>query len=182
MKEAHALTARLEGNVQFPYLCLLISGGHTLLVIVHSVGHHEILDSCLDDSIGEVYDKAASILSIDWLPEFGPGAAVEKIALEGREDFILFTEPLSKKGIKNNFSFSGLKSALSRAAEEHLRPELSYPNQKRIKADLAASFQKTACGHLLTRLRQAFDKKNVAGCQNLVVSGGVARNRYIRHK
>lgn len=172
--EAHALTVRLESEaVEFPYLCLLVSGGHTLLLHVTGVSSYRIIGSTLDDSIGEAFDKVSVMLGFDWLKGEGPAAALEKEALLGNSSRFHFTLPLSKKGIKNNFSFSGLKTRVKNQIES--MKELTQSD----KQDLACSFQNTAILHVTNRIREALKlEKYAASC--IVVAGGVAKNNVLR--
>jgi len=165
--EAHALSARLTEDVQFPYLLLLASGGHCQLIHVKALGVYTILGGTLDDAAGETFDKVARLLG---LPYPG-GPEVEKCALTGDENRFLFPRPLlHQKGY--NFSFSGLKTAVLREVQNqgtHLDENKNH---------IAASFQKAVTDVFLGRLASAMDE--FSNLDTVVVAGGVAANQYIR--
>jgi N6-L-threonylcarbamoyladenine synthase len=172
--EAHALTARLTAPtgapLEFPYLLLLVSGGHCQLLDVEGVGRYRRLGTTIDDAAGEAFDKAAALLGLG----FPGGPALERAAATG--DPTRFTLPRPMLGRPNaDFSFSGLKTALRQVAAEQTLDEHT-------KADLAASFQAAITASLVDRTRRAihmFEAKHGAG-RPLVVAGGVAANRAIR--
>ncbi len=188
--EAHALTARLTGNVEFPYLLLLVSGGHCQILLAKGVGNYEKIGETMDDALGEAFDKVAQMLG---LPYPG-GPAIEKIALVGDENRFKFSRPLidgiAKKEHLFDFSFSGLKTAVRRQIEKLTNQEFSHftsaqkLNQKD-KNDLAASFQRTASEILLNRLENVMNSENESrkiadlNLKKLIIAGGVAANRYI---
>ncbi len=163
--EGHALSVRLTEDAPFPYLLLLVSGGHCQLLIVHGVGKYELLGETLDDALGEAFDKTAKMLGLG----FPGGPAVEKMAKLGNADAVKLPIPLHKKG-GCDFSFSGLKTAVRMASKE-AAPE-----------DICASFQQAATASVMERLHAAFaecEKRHVKpSC--LVVAGGVAANIYIK--
>ncbi|MES2137696.1 MAG: tRNA (adenosine(37)-N6)-threonylcarbamoyltransferase complex transferase subunit TsaD [Pseudomonadota bacterium] len=161
--EGHALSPRLvDPDLEFPYLLLLISGGHCQLLEVRGVGDYRRLATTIDDAAGEAFDKAAKLLG---LPYPG-GPAIERLAAEGDPDSVPLPRPLVGSG-EPHFSFAGLKSAVQRAAVsgEH-RP-----------ADIAASFQQAVVDCLVDRTRLALQHSDAA---TLVVAGGVAANEAIR--
>jgi N6-L-threonylcarbamoyladenine synthase len=170
--EGHALTARLTDAVDFPYLLLLVSGGHTQLVLVRGVGRYERWATTIDDALGEAFDKTAKLIG---LPYPG-GPSVEKAALRG--DASRFSLPRPLKGeARPDFSFSGLKTAVRQAATA------VAPLSDQDVADIAASFQLAVTetlaervGKSLARFRVAFPEVTPV----LVVAGGVAANRAIR--
>lgn len=171
--EGHALTARLTHGLEFPYLLLLVSGGHTQLILVKGVGSYERWGTTIDDALGEAFDKTAKLLS---LPYPG-GPAVEKAALEGDEE--RFDLPIPMRGDKSfDFSFSGLKTAVRQTATKH------QPLSDRDVADLCASFQKSVIATLGERLSRALDqyasRDDLPPKPSLVVAGGVAANQKIR--
>jgi N6-L-threonylcarbamoyladenine synthase len=169
--EGHALTARLTDGVQFPYLMLLVSGGHSQFVLVRGVGDYEKWGGTIDDALGEAFDKVAKLLSLG----HPGGPAVERIAKGGDPSRFKFPRPLLREE-RLDFSFSGLKTAVRLKAEE-LAP-LSDHNV----ADIAASFQDTVAAIVETRSRQALERFAAAfpGQEmRLVVAGGVAANRRI---
>lgn len=171
--EGHALTPRLTDRLEFPYLVLLVSGGHTQIVHVKGLGRYERWASTIDDALGEAFDKTAKLLG---LPYPG-GPHVERTASQGNPKRFSFPRPM-KGDPRPDFSFSGLKTAVRRAASE-----LAPLSQEDI-ADLCASFQAAVTESLsdrvarsLTRFRKKYPKLPQ---QTLVVAGGVAANEAIR--
>ena len=161
--EGHALSPRLvDPDLEFPYLLLLVSGGHCQLLEVQSVGEYHRLATTIDDAAGEAFDKAAKLLG---LPYPG-GPAIEELAAEGDAGAVLLPRPLVGSG-EPHFSFAGLKSAVQRAVVSgNYRP-----------ADIAASFQQAVVDCLVDRTRLALERSDAPA---LVVAGGVAANRAIR--
>ena len=161
--EGHALSPRLvDPDLEFPYLLLLVSGGHCQLLEVQSVGAYHRLATTIDDAAGEAFDKAAKLLG---LPYPG-GPAIEELAAEGDASAVPLPRPLVGSG-EPHFSFAGLKSAVQRAvASGNYRP-----------ADIAASFQQAVVDCLVDRTRLALEGSDAPA---LVVAGGVAANRAIR--
>ena len=169
--EGHALTARLTNGVAFPYLMLLVSGGHSQFVLVRGVGDYERWGTTIDDALGEAFDKVAKLLS---LPYPG-GPEVEKAALSGNPKRFKFPRPLLHED-RLDFSFSGLKTAVRLAAES------IAPLTDQDVADIAASFQASVTDIIVARSKKALDrfKAEMAGQPvRLVVAGGVAANRAI---
>ena len=169
--EAHALTARLTDGLNFPYLLLLVSGGHTQLLAVEDVGRYRLYGETEDDALGEAFDKAARLLGLG----FPGGPAVEKAAERGDPARFRLPRPLAGRP-GAGFSYSGLKTALRRAVEA-----LPAPGEQDI-ADLAASFQAAAADTLADRTANAaamFRHDCPAG-RVLVAAGGVAANRSLR--
>ena len=162
--EGHALSPRLaNADLAFPYLLLLVSGGHCQILAVEGVGQYRRLATTIDDALGEAFDKTAKILGLG----YPGGPAVEKLALQGDDKAVPLPRPL--KGSKEpHFSFAGLKSAVLRAVEsgEHKRE------------DVAASFQQAAVDCLIDRLEYALAKTGPIPA--LVVAGGVAANQTVR--
>ena len=171
--EGHALTARLTDGIGFPYLVLLVSGGHCQLVVAEGVGRYRRLGTTLDDAIGEAFDKTAKMLGLG----YPGGAAVERRAAHG--DPARFVLPRPMKGRPGcDFSFSGLKTAVRHTVEA--LPE--GPLADRDIADLCASFQQAVAEVLADRCRHAiaaFRADHPAG-DTLVIAGGVAANRHLR--
>ncbi len=170
--EAHALTARLTAGIGFPYLLLLISGGHCQLLAVDGVGQYRLYGSTIDDAVGEAFDKAAKLLD---LPYPG-GPNIEALAREGNlKAFALPRPMLGREGA--DFSFSGLKTALRQVVRSSDMNEAS-------RADLAASFQAAVIACLVDRVTAAMNmfRRDFADtvCPMFVVSGGVAANSAIR--
>lgn len=169
--EAHALTARLTNDVPFPYLLLLVSGGHCQFLVVEDVGLYSFLGGTIDDAVGECLDKTARLLGYP----YPGGPIIEQLALEGNPQAFKLPQPL--KGQEGcSFSFSGLKTAARKVILENKELTSSF------KTDFCASFQKTIgeilgdrCDHAIT---MALEKK--PEINNLVVAGGVAANQYFR--
>ena len=165
--EAHALTARLpgllpEGAPAFPYLLLLVSGGHCQCVAVEGLGRYRRLGTTLDDAVGEAFDKAAKLMGLPW-----PGGPhLERLAAGGHARAVPLPRPLfGRPGC--DFSFSGLKTAVARALAQGARP-----------ADVAASFQASVAAVLADRARHALAMLPQATA--VVVAGGVAANGAVR--
>ncbi len=170
--EAHALTARLTDRLDFPYLMLLVSGGHTQFVLVRGVGDYERWGTTLDDALGEAFDKVAKLLG---LGQPG-GPQVEKQAALGDPGRFRFPRPLLRQE-RLDFSFSGLKTAVRMAAEE------IAPLSATDIADLCAGFQAAAAETVAVRSRAAlvrFKAQLPAVPPQLVIAGGVAANQTIR--
>lgn len=159
--EGHALSPRLTEDCPFPYLLLLVSGGHCQFLQVRGLGDYTRLGTTIDDAAGEAFDKTAKKLGLG----FPGGPAVERMAETGDPDAITLPRPLlNRPGL--DMSFAGLKTAVARAADEGANP-----------ADLCASFQAAICDVLAEKTRRALAQ---SGQQRLVVAGGVAANRAIR--
>ncbi|MUO79584.1 tRNA (adenosine(37)-N6)-threonylcarbamoyltransferase complex transferase subunit TsaD [Agrobacterium vitis] len=172
--EGHALTARLTDNVTFPYLMLLVSGGHTQLVLVRGVGDYQRWGTTIDDALGEAFDKTAKLLG---LPYPG-GPAVERAALHGNEKRFSFPRPLVGEA-RLDFSFSGLKTAVRQAAQA------AAPVSESDIADICASFQRAIARTMDDRIGRGLERFNTEypGLETkpaLVVAGGVAANQALR--
>ncbi len=171
--EAHALTARLPGLVpggaEFPYLLLLVSGGHCQCVAVQGLGSYRRLGSTLDDAVGEAFDKVAKMLGLPW----PGGPALERLAAMGDPARYPLPRPLlGRPGC--DFSFSGLKTAVAQLVDRFP----SGPLSERDAADLAASFQAAAVAVLADRATNALAM--MPDARLLVVAGGVAANQAVR--
>src|SRR5688572_20707648 len=171
--EGHALTARLTDGLDFPYLLLLVSGGHTQIVLVRGVGRYERWATTIDDALGEAFDKTAKLIG---LPYPG-GPNLEKAARDGDPKRFAFPRPM-KGSAQPDFSFAGLKTAVRQAATA------VAPLSDQDVADICASFQAAVSdaladrvGRSLARFRSEFP--DIAS-PALVVAGGVAANRQIR--
>lgn len=169
--EGHALSVRLSRQVSFPYLLLLISGGHCQLLIVEGIGRYHCLGSTLDDAVGEAFDKTAKLLDLG----FPGGPAVEAAARNGQADRFAFPRPLKGRA-GCDFSFSGLKTAVRQTYDA-----LDAPQPQDV-GDLAASFQAAVCDVLVDRSTHAMTRARRDGenLQPFVVAGGVAANTLIR--
>ena len=162
--EGHALSPRLAApELRFPYLLLLVSGGHCQLLFVQDVGRYRRLATTIDDAAGEAFDKTAKLLGLG----FPGGPAVERAALEGDPRAVPLPRPLLGSA-EPHFSFAGLKSAVLRA-----RDAGRYEAE-----DIAASFQQAVIDCLIDRTHKALD--NADGATALVVAGGVASNLGVR--
>ena len=162
--EGHALSPRLaDPALEFPYLLLLVSGGHCQILLVEGVGHYRRLGTTIDDALGEAFDKTAKILGLG----FPGGPAVERLAASGDARKVPLPRPLLGTA-EPHFSFAGLKSAVLRAKDSGLHAD----------ADIAASFQLAAVDCIIDRTRKALgliDRPTA-----LVVAGGVAANQAVR--
>jgi N6-L-threonylcarbamoyladenine synthase len=175
--EAHALTARLPGLVPggapFPYLLLLVSGGHCQCVAVEGVGHHVRLGGTVDDAAGEAFDKVGKLLGLGW----PGGPALEKLAASGDAARFAFPRPmLGRAGC--DFSFSGLKTAVAQEVARH--GEGALPEA--LAADIAASFQRAVAEVLADRAAHAMAmmRERCPTARLLIVAGGVAANGAVR--
>jgi N6-L-threonylcarbamoyladenine synthase len=171
--EGHALTARLTDGLAFPYLLLLVSGGHTQILLVSGVGAYERWGTTIDDALGEAFDKTAKLLG---LPYPG-GPAVERAAAAGDPArFVLPRPMIGRPG--SDFSFSGLKTALRQQAEA------VAPLSDQDVADLCAAFEETVTVVVADRMAHAFARFRAEfpaiAAPALVVAGGVAANRRLR--
>ena len=170
--EAHALTARLTDGIEFPYLLLLMSGGHTQLIAVKGVGEYERIGTTLDDALGEAFDKVAKMLG---LPYPG-GPKVEIEAEQGDPHRFELPRPMLRRP-NADFSLSGLKTAV------RLEVERLQPLTRTDVSDLCASFQAAVVDVIIDRTRVGLRQFRV-GCgapTALVIAGGVAANSAIRH-
>ena len=168
--EGHALSPRLNSKLDYPYLLLLISGGHTQFLSVHGLGKYKRLGTTIDDAVGETFDKTAKMLGI----EFPGGPQIEEYAKKGNPDKYELPKPIFHKG-GCNLSFAGLKTAVLRIVKQIKTDQEKY--------DLAASFQKTIEEILYKKSKVAFKEfKNINGDRDntFVVAGGVAANKKIR--
>jgi len=168
--EGHALSPRLNSKLDYPYLLLLISGGHTQFLSVHGLGKYKRLGTTIDDAVGEAFDKTAKMLGI----EFPGGPQIEEYAKKGNPDKYELPKPIFHKG-GCNLSFAGLKTAVLRIVKQIKTDQEKY--------DLAASFQKTIEEILYKKSKVAFKEfKNINGDRDntFVVAGGVAANKKIR--
>ena len=168
--EGHALSPRLNSKLDYPYLLLLISGGHTQFLSVEGLGKYKRLGTTIDDAVGEAFDKTAKIIGI----EFPGGSQIEAYAKKGDPKKYDLPKPIIQKG-GCNLSFAGLKTAVLRIAKKIKTDQEKY--------DLAASFQKTIEEILYKKSSIAFKEfKNIYGNKSniFVVAGGVAANKKIR--
>lgn len=183
--EGHALTARLTGDVPFPYLLLLVSGGHCQFMLAEGVGRYTRLGATVDDALGEAFDKVAKLLGLG----YPGGPAVEKRAREGNP--AAFSFPVPMKGRAGcDFSFSGLKTAVRKTVIDQWRalgsdePPAGGMLPEAIIADICASFQFTAADSLCDRTKHAIAQFRSLhpAARHMVVAGGVAANQYIKSR
>jgi N6-L-threonylcarbamoyladenine synthase len=168
--EGHALSPRLGGDCPFPYLLLLVSGGHCQFLEVRGLGDYRRLGSTIDDAVGEAFDKTAKLLGLG----FPGGPAVERLAKTGDPKAFNFPRPLmNRPGL--DMSFAGLKTAVALAAAEE-------PLTEQRLADLCASFQAAVCDVLGGKARRALEGFDPGEGETIrfVVAGGVASNQAIR--
>ena len=168
--EGHALSPKLNTELNYPYLLLLISGGHSQYLSVEDLGKYKRLGTTIDDALGEAFDKTAKLLGID----FPGGPQIEKLAEKGDPEKYDLPKPIYHKG-GCNLSFAGLKTAILRITKT-IKTEQE-------KFDLAASFQKTVEEILKKKTMVAFDefeKQSNPKEKIFVVAGGVAANKKIR--
>jgi len=168
--EGHALSPKLNSNLDFPYLLLLISGGHSQYLSVQNLGDYKRLGTTIDDALGEAFDKTAKLLGI----EFPGGPQIEILAEKGDPKKYDLPKPIFNKG-GCNLSFAGLKTAILKISKTIKSEQEKY--------DLAASFQRTIEEILYKKTKVAFtefEKMNEINEKIFVVAGGVAANKKIR--
>jgi len=168
--EGHALSPKLNSNIKYPYLLLLISGGHSQYLNVSGLGKYQRLGTTIDDALGEAFDKTAKLLGI----EFPGGPQIEILAKKGDPNKFDLPKPIFNKG-GCNLSFAGLKTAILRISKNIKTDQEKF--------DLAASFQNTVEQILYKKTKIAFsefEKKNKLEKKIFVVAGGVAANKKIR--
>lgn len=164
--EGHLLAPMLEDDVpEFPFLALLVSGGHSMLVGVEGIGQYDVLGESVDDAAGEAFDKTAKLMGLD----YPGGPRLSKLAEEGETGHYRFPRPMTDKpGL--NFSFSGLKTfAANTIAAE--------PNDHQTRANIALAFEEAVVDTLSIKCRRALTQ---TGYQNLVIAGGVSANTRLR--
>ena len=161
--EAHVYAGLLEEPaLEPPFVTLVVSGGHTLLIAMEAHGRYRVLGQTVDDAAGEAFDKVARFLGLG----YPGGPAIDRLALEGDPTAIAFPRPMLDDG--NDFSFSGLKTAVVQYVRKH--PDLEV-------ADVAASFQAAVVDVLVTKLLRVAEE---AGVETIVIGGGVAANSELR--
>ncbi len=162
--EGHIYSAFYEKEVSYPFLSLIISGGHTELVLVRDFGKYEILGSTVDDAVGESFDKIARMLGFG----YPGGPIIDKLARKGKPSYKLPKPMIRDNSL--NFSFSGLKTAVKTLIEKE---------KDIVKEDLASSFQHTVTEILLEKTKKAVKE---TGVKRVTVVGGVSANSHIREK
>jgi N6-L-threonylcarbamoyladenine synthase len=165
--EGHLLAPMLEDEPpEFPFLALLVSGGHTMLIAVHALGEYRVLGTTLDDAVGEAFDKTAKLLGLG----YPGGPALASLAENGDDKAFAFPRPMLKKpGF--DFSFSGLKTAVM------LEVRKAEAAGTLCRADVAASFQRAAVDTLIAKAIKAAASE---GLERIVVAGGVGANKRLR--
>jgi len=159
--EAHIFSPFIGSEPQYPFIALVVSGGHTLIVLVESLGRYRLLGKTLDDAVGEAYDKVAKLLGLG----YPGGPVIDRLYREYGGEFLELPRP-RVKGF--NYSFSGIKTAVRRLVEK------GYPPPQ-----IAASFQETAISYLLGKLKKVVKE---TGVKRVAVSGGVSANSLLRER
>ena len=169
--EGHLLAPMLEENPpHFPFVALLVSGGHTQLVRVDGVGRYELLGESIDDAAGEAFDKTAKLLGLD----YPGGAALARLALKGTPNRFAFPRPMTDRpGL--DFSFSGLKTFAANTLHQVMQAEGELTEQS--KADIAYAFQEAVVDTLAIKCKRALKQ---TGLKRLVIAGGVSANKQLR--
>ena len=169
--EGHLLAPMLEENPpHFPFVALLVSGGHTQLVRVDGVGRYELLGESIDDAAGEAFDKTAKLLGLD----YPGGAALARLALKGTPNRFAFPRPMTDRpGL--DFSFSGLKTFAANTLHQVMKEEGELTEQS--KADIAYAFQEAVVNTLAIKCKRALKQ---TGLKRLVIAGGVSANKQLR--
>ena len=169
--EGHLLAPMLEENSpHFPFVALLVSGGHTQLVRVDGVGRYELLGESIDDAAGEAFDKTAKLLGLD----YPGGAALARLALKGTPNRFTFPRPMTDRpGL--DFSFSGLKTFAANTLHQVMQEEGELTEQS--KADIAYAFQEAVVDTLAIKCKRALKQ---TGLKRLVIAGGVSANKQLR--
>ncbi len=164
--EGHMLAPMLSAQQpDFPFLSLLVSGGHTMLLQVNAIGDYQLLGESIDDAAGEAFDKTAKLLGL----HYPGGPAIAKLAEQGRPGRFTFTRPMiNRPGL--NFSFSGLKT-------QALHTITNNPTDQQTKADIAYAFQQTIVETLTIKCKRAIEQTTL---NRLVVAGGVSANQQLR--
>jgi len=167
--EGHLMSPMMEfPEIRMPFICLLVSGGHSMIVDVKEKGDYEIIGQSQDDAVGEAFDKVAKLLD---LPYPG-GPYIEKLALEGNPNAYDFPRPMIHSD-NLDMSLSGLKTAVLYTVQK-----IKDLDQSK-KADIAASFQKAVTDLLVVKIKKAVEETNR---NNVIIAGGVAANKYIRNE
>lgn len=167
--EGHLLAPMLESHPpQFPFVALLVSGGHTQLIKVTDIGHYELLGESIDDAAGEAFDKTAKLLGID----YPGGAKLSKLAQAGNSERFHFPRPMTDRpGL--DFSFSGLKTFAANTIHQN------QPLSEQTKADIARAFEDALVDTLVIKSKRALEQ---TGYKSLVIAGGVSANLTLRQR
>lgn len=171
--EGHLLAPMLEDNPpQFPFVALLVSGGHTQLIKVTGIGQYQLMGESIDDAAGEAFDKTAKLLGLD----YPGGAKLSELAKQGDRLRFQFPRPMTDRpGL--DFSFSGLKTAAANTINQYRDENGEIDNQT--KADIASAFEDALVDTLVIKSRRALEQTNF---KRLVVAGGVSANKTLRDK
>lgn len=167
--EGHALTVRLTNNVKFPYLLMLLSGGHCQILYVHNINQYTLIGSTRDDAVGEAFDKVAKMLHIP----YPGGPIIEQLALQGDCNAYDFPKAFIKEA-HCDMSFSGIKTAVLRQIAKY-NGDIDHIT----RCNIAASFQKAIAITLSNRLQNAIKLYQNQSFQYIAIAGGVAANKYI---
>lgn len=172
--EGHLLAPMLEDNPPaFPFVALLVSGGHTQLVKVDGIGEYELLGESLDDAAGEAFDKAAKMMDLD----YPGGPHIARWAEKGEQGRFTFPRPMiDRPGL--DFSFSGLKTFTLNTVAKHKQPETGLPDDQTC-ADIAHAFQESVVSTLVIKCRRALQQ---TGLKTLIIAGGVSANTRLREE
>ena len=165
--EGHLMSPMMEfPDIKMPFICLLVSGGHSMIVNVKDKGNYEIIGQSQDDAVGEAFDKVAKLLD---LPYPG-GPYIERLALEGRSNAFDFPRPMINSN-DLNMSLSGLKTSVLYTVQK-------IPNiTEEIKSDIAASFQQAISDVLVAKIKKSIE---MTGRKEVIIAGGVAANKFLR--
>ncbi|KGQ35885.1 tRNA (adenosine(37)-N6)-threonylcarbamoyltransferase complex transferase subunit TsaD [Gallibacterium genomosp. 1] len=166
--EGHLLAPMLEERVpDFPFLALLVSGGHTQLIQVNGIGDYQLLGESIDDAAGEAFDKTAKLLGLD----YPGGAALSRLAEQGNPNRFIFPRPMTDRpGL--DFSFSGLKTFAANTVAQ-------YPQDQQTRCDIAYAFQAAVVDTLAIKCQRALTQ---TGLKRLVIAGGVSANKQLRQR
>lgn len=166
--EGHLLAPMLEEQVpEFPFLALLVSGGHTQLIQVNGIGDYQLLGESIDDAAGEAFDKTAKLLGLD----YPGGAALSRLAEQGNPNRFVFPRPMTDRpGL--DFSFSGLKTFAANTVAQ-------YPQDQQTRCDIAYAFQAAVVDTLAIKCQRALTQ---TGLKRLVIAGGVSANKQLRQR
>ena len=167
---AHVSALQIENKIEYPMLCLLVSGGHTQLILQHNENDSEIIGSTIDDAVGEAFDKGSKIMGLG----YPGGPVIAKLAEKGNRDFHIFPDSQTKD---LDFSFSGIKTSLLYWLRKELEINSEFLNEYR--EDICASYEKSLVNMLLKRVKKALKIHNV---KSLGLVGGVSANRLLRNE
>ncbi len=169
--EAHLYAPHLEYDITYPYLGVIVSGGHTIISVVSDIDAMEVLGTTIDDACGEAFDKVAKHYKLG----FPGGVVIDKLAAKGNPDAFHFPFPSLHKGDHTfDVSYSGLKTAVINQLDQFWNDQYEKSNE-----NIAAAFQKTAIDILVSRIEKAAE---YTGLKTVVLGGGVAANSYLRER